>query len=557
MTTTDPGSDDWLAEAGAGSEMGRKVAAFDWSSTPLGPPSAWSPALRAAASIVLASRFPMMLAWGPDLIKIYNDGYRPMLGTKKEVGALGARTRDVWPEVWSEVGPMFDEVVTTGRPTWTEDLPLVIDRNGYLEECFFTYSYSAIREADGTVGGVLDVVAETTAQVITRRRLACLTDLATSLVDASHVTEVFLRTSATMADWTDVVRGVDLYLQTDDELVMVASNRRGPVPDVAPELLARAVTDRELVVVGPAPADGTPRPVDAVVVPIGGGPAADDAETGSVGALVARLHELRPFDDDYHDFLELVAHTIGAALINAHRREVEIGAYRRISDTLQAAMLKPASDFVTVTARYVPAAGNLAVGGDWYDVIQLPGQRRALVVGDCVGHGLDAAAAMSQLRSASRAMLLQDFDPAATLSGLDHYAESIEGAFCATSLVVIVEHDHGVIRYSSAGHPPAYLAKGAGGGVWLDGGGGLPLAVDPERPRANEVLPFEKGDLLVMYSDGLVERRGEMLDEGLDRLAGAMREAMDLPLQDAADHLLFTMLPDRAADDVVLVLKCL
>jgi len=107
----------------------------------------------------------MLVVWGPELIQIYNDGYRPMLGDK-HANALGRPAREVWSEVWDVVGPMFESVITTAVPTWEECQSLIVDRHGYAEECFFQYSYSPIYDDDGTVGGVLDVVTETTAAVV-------------------------------------------------------------------------------------------------------------------------------------------------------------------------------------------------------------------------------------------------------------------------------------------------------------------------------------------------------------------------------------------------------
>src|SRR5690606_38963369 len=116
------------------------------------------------------------------------------------------------------------------------------------------------------------------------------------------------------------------------------------------------------------------------------------------------LNPRRPLDTENLDFVRHLSALVGSALEAAYRRSVEVDAYRAIGETLQNAMLTPVSDFPTVAARYVPATGHLSVGGDWYDVIDLDDHRRGLVVGDCVGHGLDAATAMGQLRSAARAM---------------------------------------------------------------------------------------------------------------------------------------------------------
>ncbi len=236
--------DEWLASICEGSEMGELICAFDWASTPLGAPDTWSIGLRTAVGVCLSSRFPMLLVWGPDLIKIYNDGYRPILGTEKHPSALGAPAREIWPEIWDEIGPLFDDVITTGRPTWSENQLLVVHRNGYPEECAFTFSYGAVFDDDGSVGGVLDVVTETTDMVVSQRRLACMTDLASALVAAEQVTDVCLRAAAALDGSCPDIAAADLYLLLDDDLVPVASNRRTSSAPVALDTIAEAVRGR-------------------------------------------------------------------------------------------------------------------------------------------------------------------------------------------------------------------------------------------------------------------------------------------------------------------------
>lgn len=523
------------------------VEAFDWTSTSLGPPAQWSAGLRAAVGICLTSSFPMLVVWGPDLVKIYNDGYRPMLGSEKHPRALGAPAIEIWPEIWDTIGPMFDQVMTTGRSTWIEHQLLVLERNGFPEECYFTYSYSPLFDDDGSVGGVLDVVTETTDQIVAQRRLACLTAVGSALLGAEQVTDVCVRAAAALASARDDVRGVDLYLRVGEQLGLVASSRRDDVSPIDAATLLEVADHRRSVVMGHA---GDGRPAAHLALPIGG------VRGGVDGVLVASLNPQRPFDDGYESFLMLLAGSITAALDVAYRHGVEVGQYRQISDTLQAAMLTPASDLPTVAARYLPAVGSLAVGGDWYDVIDLGESRRAMVVGDCVGHGLAAATVMAQLRSAARAMLLEGRDPAETLSALDGFATSIEGAFCTTVVVVIIDRSADVVTYSRAGHPPP-LVVGARGLVWLDDASGMPLAVDPTLVRTNATRQLHHDDVLVMYSDGLVERRDEHLDVGLQRLATAATELWGHNVQQFADGLLRRLLPENTRDDVVLVVKLL
>ncbi|HEY9497341.1 MAG TPA: ATP-binding protein [Intrasporangium sp.] len=170
-------------------EVGARFAAFDWSLTPLGPISTWPSELRGAVSICLTSRFPMLIWWGSEYVMIYNDGYRPMLGTKHPQ-ALGSPGKDVWPEIWDSIGPMLDSVMNTGVATWSRDQKLMLERNGYLEETYFTFSYSPITVDSGEVGGVFTAVVETTDHVLSERRLGTLGVLSRRLGEASDADHV-------------------------------------------------------------------------------------------------------------------------------------------------------------------------------------------------------------------------------------------------------------------------------------------------------------------------------------------------------------------------------
>ena len=121
---------------------------------PLGPVETWPANLRILVDVCLSSRFPMLVCWGPDLLMLYNDGYRTLLGESKHPDAWGRPVREVWPEVWDVIGPMFEGVTSGGPATWVEDELLVVDRAGYLEEAYFTWSYGAIHDDAGAVVGV-------------------------------------------------------------------------------------------------------------------------------------------------------------------------------------------------------------------------------------------------------------------------------------------------------------------------------------------------------------------------------------------------------------------
>jgi two-component sensor histidine kinase/PAS domain-containing protein len=161
-----PDTADFLA---GGGEMGALARRLDWAATPLGPVSGWPQSLRTAASILLNSRHPMFLTWGPDLAIVYNDAYAQVLG-ERHPAALGRPFRDIWPEVWDDLTPMIATALS-GQATWSEDMPFILTRHGYPEETWFTFSYSPIRDESGGVGGMFCACSETTAKVLLERRL--------------------------------------------------------------------------------------------------------------------------------------------------------------------------------------------------------------------------------------------------------------------------------------------------------------------------------------------------------------------------------------------------
>lgn len=156
--------------AGEG-DMAGMVREHDWASTPLGPIETWPVELKSTVSLVLGSHFPCAIVWGDDLVTIYNDGFRTILGQKPE--ALGRSFAEVWAEAWHEIGPIAERAFE-GEATYIEDFPLEVNRNGKLEKAWFTFCYSPIRLADGSVAGMLDTVIETTSTVQTQSHLEIL-----------------------------------------------------------------------------------------------------------------------------------------------------------------------------------------------------------------------------------------------------------------------------------------------------------------------------------------------------------------------------------------------
>ncbi|WP_265522853.1 SpoIIE family protein phosphatase [Oerskovia flava] len=530
--------EDWFAAATHGTESGELARGVDWAATSLGDPSTWPRTLQVAVQMCFATRFPVMLVWGPELRMIYNDGYRPMLGSEKHHGAMGAPAREVWHEIWDDVGPLFDDVLRTGEPTWAVDQTLFMERSGYREETAFTFSYSALRDDEGAVRGVLDIATETTDQVVDSRRLHTLGRLSTTLhAQQGDILDLARATIDVLSDSVDVAR-TDLYLSTPEGLLLLASAPTGGTNPGVPDAAVAAVAERNAyAVVGPV-----------VVAPLAG-----TRDTVSAGAIVLEATATRPLDDAYRSFLLLLASTVGTALSStvAHLREVD--DLQEVSDALQRAILPASATSPDWHTRYQPADDSLSVGGDWYDVVELGPGRWGLIVGDCVGHGLEAAACMGQLRSAGRALLLENHRPAETLAALDRFARTVPEARYATVSCSVVDTAAGTITYSSAGHPPGVVVRD-GAVTWLDGGRGMPLTLGPP-DRAEDVQGLERGDTVILYTDGLVERPGESIRAGLARL-GSTVEAMpdECAPTEIADTLLRGLLPGGVRDDVALVI---
>jgi serine phosphatase RsbU (regulator of sigma subunit) len=207
-----------------------------------------------------------------------------------------------------------------------------------------------------------------------------------------------------------------------------------------------------------------------------------------------------------------------------------------------------------VAVRYQPAVDVLHLGGAWYDVADLGDGRVAVAVGDVVGHGLRAAAVMGQLRSALSGLIVADVGPAAAMTALDRVARHIPGALASTVVKVVIDPDLDLAVYSSAGHLPPLILREDGSVEALDQGLGPPLAVTEDaEARPLGTARMASGDTLVLYTDGLVEQRGEALDRGIARLAATLFRHRDLDVEALADHLLAEV-PTQSAlrDDIAL-----
>ncbi|MER6346724.1 PP2C family protein-serine/threonine phosphatase [Streptomyces sp. NPDC001595] len=270
-----------------------------------------------------------------------------------------------------------------------------------------------------------------------------------------------------------------------------------------------------------------------------GGPGGDSSRARALEAeLYTRARELQEVNE---------------RLRTAHARE------REVALALQAALL-PAPRPVAhhrAAVRYQPALGGLNVCGDWYDLMELPGERDriSVAVGDVVGHGLAAACVMGQLRSALSAAALVADGPAQALEALGLYARSVDGAESTTAVTAFIDWDDHTITYSSAGHPPPALLHPDGRVTFLDQATDPPLGARPDHaPRPQTTTTFTEGTTLVLYTDGLIERRTEDIDVGLARLTDALARHRHGDPEALADALLADLLePSGDTDDTALV----
>jgi PAS domain S-box-containing protein len=272
---------------------------------------------------------------------------------------------------------------------------------------------------------------------------------------------------------------------------------------------------------------------------------------GGVLVLYIELAERRPFTPEDRTLLTVLAGRLGQGLQRVHQLDQQ----REAALALQNAILGPANLPAGFAVRYQPATRPLQVGGDWYDVVGLDDGRIALVVGDCVGHGLTAATVMGQLRSACRALLLEDPRPGAVLCAMDRFAARLAGARCTTAFCAVLHPETGEIVYSCAGHPPPIMVDADGAVRLLDQARATPLGVTfySHRPEHRDTLPARS--TLVLYTDGLVERRRESLDDGIGRAADIVAENRSSVLEDLAKQVMSGLSPgDGYQDDVALLL---
>lgn len=313
-----------------GGEMGERIRTFDWSTTSLGPIETWPHSLRTIVSIMLTSRQPIWIGWGSELIKLYNDPYKAIVGGKHPE-ALGQPASLVWQDIWHDVAPMLRQVMEENVGTYVESQLLIMERYGYAEETYYTFSYNPVLAEYGGVGGMICTNTDDTQRVINERQLALLRELAAETVDAKTVEEVCTLSARALEQNPHDLPFALLYLVENDEQNvrlagitnipnghMAVSANLWPVHEVLQSGKPQLLTDLDVHFgILPSGAWSQP-PKQALVMPIN-----QVGEKSKSAILVVGLNPFRKLDDGYQGFLHLVATQLASSLANAQAYEEE------------------------------------------------------------------------------------------------------------------------------------------------------------------------------------------------------------------------------------------
>jgi signal transduction histidine kinase len=317
-----------------GGEAGGRMRSVDWSATPLGSANAWPQSLKTIVRVMLDSRYAMWMLWGPDLTFFCNDAYLPTVGIKRD-WVIGARSDRVWQEIWSDIGPRIAHVLETGEATWDEALLLYLERSGFSEETYHTFSYSPVYDDESRVAGMLCVVTEVTERIVGERRLRTLRDLAARSTGATSVDEACAALCAVLAENAFDVPFLGIYRLDAAERRATRVSAHGELPPMlsSPGLLGGGPTP-------PAIADAL-RSTGAQIIDLGVGSDAvravaiavrNPGTREPVALLVGGVSSRRPFDDAYCSFYELLAAQFASAMSNAEAHESERARTRALAE---------------------------------------------------------------------------------------------------------------------------------------------------------------------------------------------------------------------------------
>ncbi len=349
--------------------MSRTMRAHDWAATPLGSPQSWPQGLKVPLRMMLTSRFEMWLGWGPDLAFFYNDAYLPTLGVKHPDG-LGRPVREVWAEIFADIEDRIDSVMRRGIATWDKALLLLLERNGYPEETYHTFSYSPLMGEAGAVDGLMCVVTEETERVLSERQLDTLGTLATAMLSVRTRRDVLLAVRKALdTNRRDFPFGFMSLFDGAEESVSATpadaavENAAWPFTDIAAGQANLRLPLAGLIADPPMGAWDRP-PTEALIVPI-----IKAGHNTPSGALVLALNPYRPGDPKILDFAQLLAGQIAGVLatVDSHEREgAETERLRQLfgqSLTFMAVLRGPEHRFELVNPSYSQLVGHRDVVG--------------------------------------------------------------------------------------------------------------------------------------------------------------------------------------------------
>ena len=574
-----------------GTQEARRLAAHsDWAATPLGPRSRWPAQLEAAWEIALECPLPVALLCGAELTMLYNDAFRDLLGSKHP-SAFGQSARTVVAEVWNDpkVGPLLERAYSEAEAFLDEGTELRLDRGRASDDGggkglpdgledgtdvgYYLRSGSPVRADDGSVLAVLHVIVETTSAIGRARAVAKLAAQLAVAVTVDDVCKVVLRQAMVAFDGLSV----SICLPSPGPASWRMA-RRHRIEQLSPDeerlpLIWSELGEDMASVIAQSIARGEPYLSDngeIVAVPFWAG-------RGQAALVIQRQAVPVPHDvvAVLAPFRELVGDALGRAVV--------YDAERTTAELLQRTLLPPnlpQSDAISIAARYEPVSEGTVAGGDFYDSFFLPDGRLAVVIGDVVGRGVMAATVMGQVRAAVRGAALTNSDPASVMNALDRVVWDLDalwpasmplgsprarpgmafgGELFVTMLYGTVDPETGDVVLASAGHPlPALLfgqasrADGRARGELVTMPVGPPLGIEGVRPAHH--LTLGVGDMLVGFTDGLLERRGEAFDEGEARLLEVLADLPPGSPRSVAQHVMDSMLQTSGQEDDCAVL---
>jgi len=320
------------------SELAGRMRRFDWAQTSIGSPEQWPESLKTAIRIILTSRQPFWIGWGEELVYFYNDPYKSIIGGKHPV-ALGQPASVVWREIWEDIGPLLARALSGKEGTYVEEQRLIMERNGYPEETYYTFSYSPIFTEDGTPGGIICANTDDTQRVIGERQLALLRELASGTADARNRQQACERAAQALATNPYDLPFAMIYAASlgEDALMLVEATGIERTYAVVPATLSlldegiwpvaaalarrepQFISDLKAAMPAALPTGAwSQAPTQAVVLPL-----PTSADAGAAGVVIVGLNPFRLFDESYAGFLDLVAGQIATAITNAEAYEAE------------------------------------------------------------------------------------------------------------------------------------------------------------------------------------------------------------------------------------------